>query len=114
MQDKADIALGGVLAVIGTTGAAVQWFGDVGSLFLIGLNVIVAGGGIYLGYLRIKIAKMDKATAEARNARLDREANERASERETILDQAADERSHEREARLDREAEGRANPPDAV
>ena len=59
MQEKADIALGGTFAVIGSASAAVQVFGEIGSLFLIGLNLLVAGGGIWLVVLRIKIAKRD-------------------------------------------------------
>lgn len=57
MHEKADMLLGSALAVIGSTGAAVQLLGDIGSLFLIGLNVIVAAGGIYLVALRIRIAR---------------------------------------------------------
>ena len=57
MHDKADMVLGTVMAVIGSTGAAIQVWGEIGSLFLIGLNVIVAIGGIYLVALRIRIAR---------------------------------------------------------
>jgi hypothetical protein len=69
MQEKADLVLGYAATGIGATGAAFQLWGEVGSALVIGLNVILAGGGIYLLKLRITQAHHDRDKRRAETER---------------------------------------------
>lgn len=55
-QAAFDKTLGIVLAAGGGTGLTIQWLTNFGNVILIALNVILAIGGIYLLFLRIRRA----------------------------------------------------------
>ena len=58
-ETKADLLLGYLATGLGTSAAALQWWGQLGNLLLIGLNVFLAIGGLYLISLRIRKARLE-------------------------------------------------------
>ncbi|MDF2097324.1 hypothetical protein [Aquibaculum arenosum] len=58
-REKLDLMLGSAATAFGTSGAALQWWGQLGSLLLVGLNVILACAGLYLIWLRIRRARLE-------------------------------------------------------
>lgn len=59
-HDVADKAIGVTAAVAGSAGITVQWLTGFGNLILIGLNIVLAVGGLYLLWLRIRRARREK------------------------------------------------------
>ena len=57
---KEDLLVGGTAATAGTGGLTVQWAIGMGNLTLIAINIILALGGCYLVYLRIRQARQDQ------------------------------------------------------
>lgn len=53
----ADIVIGATMTAIGGVGATVQIITQFGNLLVMGLNVLLAIGGLYLLYLRIRKAR---------------------------------------------------------
>lgn len=58
-EAKADLVLGYLATGLGTSAAAMQWWGQLGNLLLIGLNVSLAIAGLYLVSLRIRKARLE-------------------------------------------------------
>ncbi|WP_366556453.1 hypothetical protein [Aquibaculum sediminis] len=58
-REKVDLMLGSAATAFGTSGVALQWWGQLGSLLLVGLNVILACAGLYLIWLRIRKARLE-------------------------------------------------------
>ena len=65
-ETKADLLLGYAAASVGASGAALQWWGALGNLLLIVLNLVLVLGGLYLVKLRIRKARLELMAAEAR------------------------------------------------
>ncbi len=60
LQDALDTALGGFATIAGGLGLTVQVATNFGNLVLVGLNIALAIGGLYLLVIRIKRARKDK------------------------------------------------------
>lgn len=67
LRDKSDLLLGYAATGLGTSGAALQWWGQLGNLLLVGLNLLLALGGLYLIALRIRKARRDLLRQERRD-----------------------------------------------
>ena len=63
-ETKADLLLGYLATGLGTSAAALQWWGAVGNLLLVGLNLLLALGGLYLVGLRIRRARLELTMTE--------------------------------------------------
>ena len=57
LNGKSDLAVGFVAAVAGSTGVGMAMLHEVADITAILLNIVIALGGLYLLYLRIKKAK---------------------------------------------------------
>jgi len=58
-SDRLDLLLGWLATGLGTSAAALQWWGQLGNLLLLALNLALALGGLYLVCLRIRRARME-------------------------------------------------------
>jgi len=63
-EAKADLLLGYLATGVGTTAATLQWWGQLGNLLLVGLNVFLAIGGLCLVSLRIRKARRELMIGE--------------------------------------------------
>lgn len=59
IQDAFDKVVGGTATLLGSAGITVQWWVGVGDLVLMGMNILLAIGGLHLLYLRVRRARRD-------------------------------------------------------
>lgn len=63
---KLDLFLGYAATAFGASGAAMQWWGQLGNLLLIAINLVLALGGIWVIALRIRKARLELQDIEQR------------------------------------------------
>lgn len=68
-ETKADLLLGYLAASLGTSAAAVQWWGQLGNLLLVALNLFLALGGLYLVSLRIRKARLELSVTKKKSSK---------------------------------------------
>jgi hypothetical protein len=60
-QHVSSEAVGKIALAASGTGLTVQWLTDFGSLLVIGINLILGLGGIYLLWMKVKAARREDA-----------------------------------------------------
>jgi len=58
-QHVSSEAVGKIAVMAGGTGLTLQWLTDFGSLLVIGINLVLGLGGIYLLWLKVRAARRE-------------------------------------------------------
>lgn len=62
-ETKADLLLGFLATGLGASGAVLRWWGQLGDLLLVALNLLLALAGLWLVALRIRKARLELTLA---------------------------------------------------
>lgn len=65
-ETRADVLLGYAAASVGASGAALQWWGQLGDLLLVGLHLLLTIAGLWLVGLRIRKARLELALVKSK------------------------------------------------